>query len=701
MTTSLAEPVPAPAGSPPATPLAADTAQRSGPTPGRAGRLLRGDADEPRWARPGLLGLLLGTAVLYLYQLGSSGTANSFYAAAVQAGTKSWKAFFFGSFDSSNFITVDKPPASLWVMELSGRIFGFSSWSMLAPQAIEGVLAVALLYGAVRRIAGPAAGLAAGAMLALTPAAALMFRFNNPDALLVLLLVAAAYCTVRALESGRTGWLMLVGTAVGFGFLTKMGQALLVLPAFALGYLLAGPPRLGRRIAQLLLGGLAMVLSAGWWVAVVELMPASARPYIGGSTNNSILDLAFGYNGLGRLFGGSGNGGGGGTSAASAAARASSAGAPSIGGGQNGGFGGATGLARLLSSEMAVEISWLLPAALIALVGGLWLTRRAPRTDLTRASLVIWGGWLVGTGLVFSYMAGTIHPYYTVALAPAIAALVATTATISWRRRTTVTARLTGVAMLLATGLWTYHLLATNASWYPALRYLAVAFAVLASLALLGVRRWRRGALVAAAAAGAILISGSGAYAVATASVPHTGSIPSVGPSGSGAARTGGLAGAPTGSGGFSAGPGGIPPTGGTGAPAGAAGATGVSGAGVSAGSTGNSALVTLLKASTAKWAAAADSSMTAGSLELSSGQAVMSIGGFNGSDSAISLTTFKTLVAQGKIGYFIAGSSNGGNGGGGGNSGNAYSQISSWVASNFTATTAGSTTSYKLTTGS
>ena len=203
---------------------------------------------DPPWERLALLALLAGTGVLYLWALSSNGNGNSFYAAAVQAGTRSWRAFFFGSFDSSSFITVDKPPASLWVMALSGRIFGFGSWSMLVPQALEGVAAVGLLSAAVRRWYGSAAGLLAGAALALSPVAALMFRYNNPDALLTLLLVAAAYATCRAIEAGRVGWLALAGLLIGFGFLTKMLEALLVVPALALAYLVAGPVSFWRRV---------------------------------------------------------------------------------------------------------------------------------------------------------------------------------------------------------------------------------------------------------------------------------------------------------------------------------------------------------------------------------------------------------------------------------------------------------------------
>jgi 4-amino-4-deoxy-L-arabinose transferase-like glycosyltransferase len=213
--------------------------------------------------RASLLGLLAGTALLYLWALGASGWANDFYSAAAQAASQSWKAFLFGSSDASNFITVDKPPASLWVMGLSARLFGVSSWSILVPQALMGVATVALLYACVRRWFGPAAGLVAGVVLALTPVATLIFRFNNPDALLTLLLVAGAYAVVRALEGGATRWLALAGVCVGLGFLAKQLQALLVVPAFALVYLAAAPGSLGRRVGQLAAAEAAMVASAG------------------------------------------------------------------------------------------------------------------------------------------------------------------------------------------------------------------------------------------------------------------------------------------------------------------------------------------------------------------------------------------------------------------------------------------------------
>ncbi len=431
-------------------------------------RLVRGPADQPRWVRAALLVLLAATAVLYLWDLSASGYANEYYASAVRAGTQSFKAWLFGSLDSGNAITVDKPPAALWVMTASARLFGFSSWSLLVPQALMGVASVGLLYAAVRRWAGPVAGLLAGTVLALTPAAVLMFRFDNPDALLTLLLVAGAYLVVRAVDAASvpvsTWWLVAAGTAVGFGFLAKMGQALLVAPAFGLVYLVAGPTRLRTRILQLGAALVAMVAAAGWYIALVELWPAADRPYIGGSTTNSLLGLALGYNGIGRLLGGSGNGGVGGP-----------------GGGDNTGFGGAAGITRLFTGEIALEVSWLLPAALVLLAAGLVATLRAPRTDRFRAALLLWGGWTLVTGLVFSFMGGTMHPYYTVALAPGIAALIGVGSVAFWRRRTAFAARGTMALAAAATAAWAFVLLAGSGEGFAWVRWVVSTSAQIAA----------------------------------------------------------------------------------------------------------------------------------------------------------------------------------------------------------------------------
>ncbi|WP_433507279.1 ArnT family glycosyltransferase [Pseudonocardia halophobica] len=667
----------------------AEKAHGSAPpgAPGRFRRLVRGPEGGPRRSHPALLVLLAGTAVLYLWNLSASGWANDFYAAAVQAGTQSWKAWLFGSLDSGNATTVDKPPAALWVMVASARIFGFSSWSVLVPQALMGVASVGLLHAMVKRWAGPAAGLLAGAALALTPAAVLMFRFDNPDALLVLLLVTAAWAVTRAVDAASvtasSWWQVTAGAAIGFAFLTKMGQALLVVPALGLVYLVAGAARLRTRIAQLLGALAAMVVSAGWFVALVELWPADSRPYIGGSTTNSLLELALGYNGLGRLLGGSGNGGGG-------------------GGGGNTGFGGSAGITRLFTGEIAYEVSWLLPAALILLVAGLWVTRRAPRTDRTRAGLLLWGGWTLATGLVFSYMSGTMHPYYTVALAPGIAGVLAVGGRALRQRRASVWARVTLALAAAATGAWSFALLAASSESVTWLRWPVAALALVAGVALVAGGRWRRVLLVGVTAAVLSGLAGTSAYAVATASVAHTGSIPSVGTTSSsfGSSGTDGVGGPG----------GGTPPAasgtdGGQGAPTGmpdgGQGGDADRGQGGPGGGTGgmggatSAELTALLGSTDSTWSAAVSTSQSAASLELASGTAVMSTGGWGGSDSAVTLAQFQQYVAEGKIHYYVGGGQGGGPGGA---SDSTSSQIAEWVAENFTATTVGGQTVHDLT---
>ena len=641
----------------------------------------------PRWPRLALGALLAATAVLYIWGLSRSGWANAFYSAAAQAGGESWKAWFFGSSDAANAITVDKTPAALWITGLSVRIFGLSSWSVLVPQALMGVASVGLLYAAVKRVAGPGAGLIAGTVLALTPVAVLMFRFNNPDALLVLVLIGAAYATQRAVETGHTRWLVLAGVLVGAGFLAKMLQAFLVLPALTAVWLLAAPVGWWRKIRDLLLAGAAMLVSAGWWVLAVELWPADSRPYIGGSQNNSVLELVFGYNGLGRLTGDE---------------------TGSVGGSPGGGW-GQTGSTRLFGSEMGAQASWLLPAALVLLGVLLWRARGAVRT-----AAVLWGGWLLVTGLVFSYMAGIIHPYYAVAIAPAVAALVGLGVTQLWRDRTSVGSRVTLAVVLALTVGWAWYLLAQT-TWQPWLTRAVPIAGLVGVIALLGVHRMPRAAVVGVATVALVAgASGSTAYALATAATPHTGAIPSAGPAGAGRGGSGGMRGAVRGGAGVQP-PGGFgaPGAAGTrnGAPGGSTGDGGFGGfggrgpggaGGILGSPTPSAELTTLLTqdAGSYTWVAAAVGSNNAAGYQLATEAPVMAVGGFNGTDPAPTLAQFQALVAAKKIHYFVGGGTAIGGRGASTDTGGSddAAQISAWVRENFAPTTVGGTTVYDLT---
>ncbi|MFJ2596013.1 ArnT family glycosyltransferase [Streptomyces erythrochromogenes] len=700
----------------------------------------------PRWERPALAGLLIATAALLLWDLGASGYANSFYSAAVQAGSESWKAFFFGSSDAGNSITVDKPPAALWPMMLSVRLFGLGSWQILVPQALMGVATTGVLYASVRRQFGPGAALLSGAAFALTPVAALMFRFNNPDALLTLLLTVTVYCLLRALEGAHTRWLVRAGVVVGFAFLTKTLQAFVILPPLAVLYAVCAPTGLRRRLGQLLLAGGAMVVAGGWWVAVVELWPASSRPYIGGSQNNSFLELTLGYNGLGRINGNeTGSVGGGG------------AGPGGAGGG--GGRWGESGIDRLFSGNIGGQISWLLPAALVLLVAGLVITWRARRaTDsvdgMARAAFLAWGGSLLITAVVFSYMQGIFHEYYTVALAPFVAALIGMGVAVLWEERGSTVAAVTLSGTLALTAIWSYVLLGRATGYLPWLRWAVLVGGLLAAVALPFAGRAGRRVLQATAGLGvAAALAGPFAYCMTTVSTGHTGSIVTAGPAvAGGRGGPGGMMGGPGGGGGFGemrqggpgggqAGggtwpgggqqPGGTPPQGAVPPGQGQGGMPGADGRGAErpggfpGGMTGggpggaggllNGARVSAeaKAALTADsdaytWAAAAIGAQNAASYQLASGVPVMPIGGFNGSDPSPTLEQFKEYVRDGKIHWFIGqggttagtGEDGGRRGGGGpgGPGGGTSTEIESWVRATFKESTVGGATFYDLT---
>ena len=642
--------------------------------------LVRSRADEPAWVLPSFLGVTALSAVLYLWNLAANGYANTYYSAAVLAASKSWSAWFFGSLDAGNFITVDKPPLSTMLMGLSVRVFGLSSWSILLPQALAGVLTVALLFLIVRRSFGPVAAVIAGVVMALTPAAVLIFRFNNPDALLTLLLVAGAWALLRALDHGSLRWTALAAALVGFAFLTKYLEAYLVLPGFALVYLVSASASLRRRIAGLLVAAATVVAASGWWVAIVQAIPLGSRPFIGGSTTGSPLDLIFGYDGLGRIFGGSGPGGGGG-----------------------GGFGGTAGLFRLFNSEFFGQIAWLIPLALASLAVGLWLRRRAGRTDRALAGYLLWGSTLLTQALVFSFMSGVIHSYYAAALAPGIAVLVGAGLADLWalRSRTPVGAIALGAAFI-GTALWGMVLLERTPDFMPALGPAAVALAAVASAALLvastpRLRTTLGRAAPAAAALGLVAaLLAPAAYSLATVQTSVTGSDPHPGPAsatfdaGGAGGGFGGFAGGFAGSGAGTA-PnalaGGTPPA--RALPAAPSQASGGFGGGAGPGTgSADSALVSYLVAhqGNATWIVAVSSAQSAASIELQTGLPVMGMGGFTGSDPAPTLAQLQQYIASGKLRYVLVGGGGGGGFGGPGGQGGAASSVSSWVTSTCTA---------------
>jgi 4-amino-4-deoxy-L-arabinose transferase-like glycosyltransferase len=334
--------------------------------------LVRGDESEAAWVRPAFVGVLALAAILYIWNLTVSGYANTYYSAAALAGSQSWSAWFFGSFDSANFITVDKPPLGTMLMGLSVRLFGLSSWSILLPEALTGVATVGVLFLAVKRSFGAAAATIAAVVMALAPAAVMIFRFNNPDALLTLLLVLSAWALLRSLEHGSFRWMALAATCVGLAFLTKYLQAYLVLPGYALVFGFSANTSLRRRLVGLAVAFVTVIATSAWWVAIVEMLPAGSKPFIGGSTTGSPLDLILGYDGLGRIFGSSGPGGG--------------------GGGAGGfGFSGDVGPLRLFNDQLFGQIAWLIPLAIVCLVVGLFRRRWAHRTDIAFAGYLLWG----------------------------------------------------------------------------------------------------------------------------------------------------------------------------------------------------------------------------------------------------------------------------------------------------------------------
>ena len=693
----------------------------------------------PRWSLPALVAILVLAAALYAWNLSGS-SMNTFYSGAVWAGTQSWKAWFFGSLDPGNFLTVDKPPFALMVMGLSCRVFGFGTWQMMAPMIVVALATIWIVHASVKRVWGHGAATVAALVLALTPITVAINRDNNPDTLLVFLMVAGAALAFRATRDEKL--LPLLGSAACFGlaFNTKLLAGWIALPAVFALYLYASKTPWVKRAVNLLLAAVVLAVSSFWWAIAVSLVPASDRPYIGGSTDGSAWDLIMGYDGLGRVLGGEGNGGGGG----------------------GGGFSGSAGLGRMFNDILGGQISWLLPFSAIALIGGLVLCGRAPRTDLRRMALVLWGGWTLLHYVIFATAQGTMHPYYTTALAPGIAALGGGGGVMlldAFRRDK----RWVWVLPLAfgVTGIWAIVLLRRASGWntwlWPAIGVLTVAGVV----GMLVFRSLSRARLLTASVAAAVIaaLAGPTAYAASPAFGSSGGMMggtnPTAGPStgggmgGPGGGNRGGFPGGgemPGGTqqggnnqaGGFPGGgelpggtqqgqsgelPGGgqMTPGGGSGelpqqgsgsgngrAPGGnsetgggrAPGGTGTSGGtsgqrggfgGMGGGPGGgmggaDSELISYLKKHQdgAEWLLAVSNSQSATQIELSAREPVISMWGFTGSDNAMTVTRLKELVKKGELHYIQIGSGGMGGGPGGGN--NLSTEVSNWVKKHGTA---------------
>ncbi len=576
-------------------------------------------------ARPELIVLLAAAAALYLWGLSKNGMANEYYAATVRSMASGWHNFLYGSFDMNGVMTVDKPPLAFWVQALSVKLFGYSSLSMLVPQALMGVGTVALTYDIVSRRFGRWPAFAAGAVLAVTPMAVAISRHNNPDALLILLSVAALWFVLRALEDGKTRWIVLAGAAVGGAFTTKMGAGLLVLPALFAAYLWAAPVSRSRALVQLLIGGGVFVAVAGAWPLLMALTPAPDRPWISGTTDNSIWSLITQYNGLGRLNGQQGGPGG--------------IGGPGGGpGGAGGGvFGGEAGWARLFNSALGPQVAWLTGFAVVSGIAVTWFSRLSAR-DANTGWIVAVGGCFATIAIAFSFAKGIFHPYYSSQLAPFTAMLVGAglgtftggdQAADDGRKR-----RYWGAAALAAGAVTTLWVLSNATAdrmdaWQAPMALIVLSAA--AFLAIAGadqqIRKW---ALIAGVAA---LLVAPAAWSVATLGHATSGTFPAGGSQAAG----GGLGG----------------PGGGFGGP----------GGGAFGGQ--NSQLTSAIAYAKAHGGGTigVESQSTAAPYVAQSGADVAGIGGFSGRESSVSVSWLADAVAESRLRWIYTGS--GGIGGG------------------------------------
>jgi 4-amino-4-deoxy-L-arabinose transferase-like glycosyltransferase len=701
--------------------------------PARSGAVERGITLSigEQWHRLALFAIVTLSAFLNFWGLSREGYNNEYYAAAVRSMSQSWHNFFFNSFDPGGFVTIDKPPLGFWFQVASVKLFGFNGVSLLIPQALAGVLSVLVLYRLVARPFGRAAGLFAALALAVTPISVVTARNNTIDSTLVLCVLLGAWAVLKAAESGKLRWLLLSAVVVGLGFNIKMLQAFLVVPAFGLVYLLGAPKSLRRRLGNLVLALIVLLAVSLSWVMAVDLTPASARPWVDSTTTNSELELAIGYNGLQRI---TGNHSIGTTTASSAAATRGAAGGPGAGGpgGNGGGPGGVgengpTGVLRLLDTQLGSQIGWLLALALVGFLVAFAQTRPRFRTlDDRQRSLLLWGTWLLTTGVFFS-IALFYHTYYLVMVAPAISALCGIGVVSLWREYRGPGSRVWWALPLvtLTTALVEAHILASYPAWARWLTPFVLAACALAALFLIVFRlrpsRQVRPALVAAGLGSLAILVPSTAFASYTTVHTETGNIVRAGPAPAGVSS--GFGGPGGGPGASSTGRFGGPPSGGqAGAPLAPPSGTGQSGgpgafgpppgSGATGSSTGtrfprfggasgpryggpgdaaaNKTLIAYLEKhrGRATYLVATPSSQAAAPIIIATGQPVMSLGGFSGSDPILTTSQLAALAREGKVKYFLLGG-----GGPGGESG-----LSTWIVQHSRVITVGGTRLYEYT---
>jgi 4-amino-4-deoxy-L-arabinose transferase-like glycosyltransferase len=573
----------------------------------------QGPADHPRWERPAVIALLLCTSLLYVWKLDQNGWANAYYSAAVQAGQHNPAAFFFGSADLGNSISVDKPPLSLWVMGASVWLFGLNSWSLLMPQALLTIGSTFIVYTLVRRCFPTYCALLAGAIFALTPITVLLARYNNPDPLMIFLMLLAVYAGVRATENAAPRWLLLAALVLGLGFMAKQLQTFLVLPAVVLAFLVFVRLPWRKRIYSLAAAGAILVGVSLAWPLSVDLTPAEQRPFVGGSTNNSVLELTLGYNGLDRVI-------------QHEADPTAALIPPEIRG-----SGSDSGFFRLFNLNYGQEIGWLLAPGILSALVIMWrlFNRRFNGTQSVLAGIA--AVWMITTYAILSFMGTSFHSYYTASLAPPLALCCAIGAYMVFEVRKTAPMRLLIVVGLLLSAICSFAMWRLGVALPLELGTVVLVVVLLSAALLAAPAPWPKLERAAAAVAVCGLLIGPIATAVITAGTPQSGSNPlsgSVTRSENTLSRFLGDA--------KSGDPVWI--------------------AGLAIGHAPNITVAETLQAAepTCTWAAATYPGQTAARFQLETGRAILPLGGFAALDPSPTLQQFQEWVALGQVCYLV-----------------------------------------------